>query len=476
MSGFDGNGRRRLLEAVAAARREMSESGSASTTGPALSRRGLLRVGAGVAGATLIPGLGNIGWAVAADKPPIGTWPAGSQGGTVYIGAAVPLTGTYAVQGADELKGWELAVEHINTGHELMKKIAPKVDKGLLGKKVQLVSADSGAKPNQAVQAQQTFINQNKIVLMTGSTSSAVAVALNKFAQREKILYVPGISGSNDTTGKDCVRYGFRQGFYGETAANAIGPILVKKFGKNRKAAFMTPDYTYGHTTTKSVNDYLTEKAGWTMVTNQVSPLGTQDFSQYLTNIANSGAEFLINVNWGRDAVLSTQQAKQFGLIPKMTLIIPYQIPFLAKEVGPDLTAGVFAATDFWWTLEDKYPLAKMFVDSFRKKYGYRPEWGAENAYVSFAHWARMVSEAGSFYPPDVIKQYEKGETIPSLVGDVHYRPQDHQCVRPVVIVRGKAKKDMKNDEDFWEVVEIVPGETVMQAPDAFGCKLGDYT
>src|SRR5690606_3183796 len=245
---------------------------------------------------------------------------------------------------------------------------APKVDKGLLGKKVQLVSADSAAKPNQAVQAEQTFINQNKIVLMTGSTSSAVAVALNKFAQREKILYVPGISGSNDTTGKDCVRYGFRQGFYGETAANAIGPILVKKFGKNRKAAFMTPDYTYGHTTTKSVNDYLTEKAGWTMVTNQVSPLGTQDFSQYLTNIANSGAEFLINVNWGLDAVLSTQQAKQFGLIPKMSLIIPYQIPFLAKEVGPDLTAGVFAATDFWWTLEDKYPLAKMFVEAFHKK------------------------------------------------------------------------------------------------------------
>jgi hypothetical protein len=54
----------------------------------------------------------------------------------------------------------------------------------------------------------------------------------------------------------------------------------------------MTPDYTYGHTVTKSVNDYLKEHAGWEMVTNQVSPLGTQDFSQYLTNIANSGAEF----------------------------------------------------------------------------------------------------------------------------------------------------------------------------------------
>lgn len=113
---------------------------------------------------------------------------------------------------------------------------------------------------------------------MTGSTSSAVAVALNKLAQREKVLYVTGISGSNDTTGKDCVRYGFRQNFYGETAANAIGPVLVKQFGKNKKAAFMTPDYTYGHTVTKSVNDYLTKNAGWTMVTNQVSPLGAPDF------------------------------------------------------------------------------------------------------------------------------------------------------------------------------------------------------
>ena len=446
-----------------------------------VSRRRLLRqafaTGAGL-GALTVGGPSSLNFvttAIAANEPPIGTWPAGSEGSTVTISAAVPLTGTYADAGADELKGWELAVEHINEGNELIKKIAPKVTKGLLGKTVKLVSADSGAKPNNAVQLQQTFINDDKPVLMTGSTSSAVAVALNHFAEREKVLYVSGISGSNDTTGKDCVRYGFRQDFYGQTAAAAICPVLVKNFGKNKKAAFMTPDYTYGHTVTKSVNDYLTQNAGWTMVTNQVSPLGTQDFSQYLTNIANSGAEFLINVNWGRDAVLSTQQAHQFGIIPKMTLVIPYQIPFLAKETGPELTTGVFAATDFWWTLEDKYPLAKMFVDAFYKKYNYRPEWGAENSYMSLAMWARMVSEAGTFYPPDVIKQYEKGETIGSMVGPVHFRPEDHQLVRPVVIVRGKKPSDMKNKEDYWEVLEVVPGEGLMQKPDAFGCHLGDY-
>ena len=244
------------------------------------------------------------------------------------------------------------------------------------------------------------------------------------------------------------MRYGFRQCFYGQTAAAAIGPIVVKTFGKDKKAAYLTPDYTYGHTVTKSMQDYLAT-AGWTTATDQVAPLGAPDYSSYLLNVANSGADVLLNVNWGHDAVLSTQQAKQFGIFDKMKLVVPYQTPFLAREVGGDLMSGVYAATDFWWTLEDKYPLAKMFVEAFEKKYGYKPEWGANNAYMEFALWAEAVENAGSFYPPDVIKSYEAGRKIQSTVGEVYFRKEDHQLVRPVIIVKGKAPKDMKNKEDY---------------------------
>src|SRR5262245_1447325 len=142
----------------------------------AMSRRKLLKAGAGVAGGALLPAMLTTSASAVGDHPALGTWPEGSQANTVNIGAAVPRTGTYAVQGEDELKGWQLAVEHINNGDPLLKKIAPKVSNGLLGKKVNLLSVDSAAKPNQAVQEIQTFINQNKIVLMTGSTLSAVAV------------------------------------------------------------------------------------------------------------------------------------------------------------------------------------------------------------------------------------------------------------------------------------------------------------
>jgi len=437
-----------------------------------VTRRTMLAAGGGLIAAGALPHLAR----AAADRPPIGTWPAGSQGDSVTIGATVPRTGTYAVQGEDELKGMQLAVEHINGGDPLIQKISPKTSKGVLGKQVKLVVADSEAKPNTAVQEQSRFISENKIVAMTGSTSSAVAVALNKLAQREKVLYLVAISGSNDTTGKDCVRYGFRQCFYGQTAAAAIGPVMLKQYGKNKKAAYLTPDYTYGHTVQKSMEDYLGKNGGWTTATNQVAPLGAPDYSSYLLNVSNSGADYLLNINWGHDAVLSIQQAQQFGIFNKMKLVIPYQIPFLTKEVGPEIMQGVLAATDFWWTLEDKFPLAKMFVEAFDKKYGYKPDWGANNAYMQFAMWARNCEEAGSFYPPDVIKAYEKGETIPSTVGDVHFRAADHQLVRPVVIVQGKKPSEMRNKEDYWEVLEVVPGEGLMQKPDAFGCQLGDYT
>jgi len=133
-----------------------------------VSRRALLQAGAGLIGGALLPGA-----ALAEDHAAIGTYPAGTSGSSVFIGISVPRTGTYALQGEDELKGYQLAVEHINSGHDLIRKISPKTAKGVLGKEVKYGVADSAAKPNEAVQAEQRFISENKAVLMTGSTSSA---------------------------------------------------------------------------------------------------------------------------------------------------------------------------------------------------------------------------------------------------------------------------------------------------------------
>jgi len=96
--------------------------------------------------------------------------------------------------------------------------------------------------------------------------------------------------------------------------------------------------------------------------------------------------------------------------------------------------------------------------------------------YMQLAMWADAVERAKSFYPPEIIKAYEAGVTLNSPVGEVKFRPEDHQLIRPVIILRGKKKADMKNKDDYYDVLEVVPGAGVMQKPDAFGCKLGSVT
>ena len=444
------------------------------SSGMSPTRRGALKAGVGLLGGAMLP-WGSRAAQAADSYPAIGTFPAGTSGDTVFVGITVPRTGTYAVPGEDLLKGYQLAIEHLNSGDPLIKMISPHTTKGVLGKNVTSGVADSAAKPNEAVQNGSRFISENKASVITGCVSSAEAVALNKLANREHVIYLPGISGSNDTTGKDCARYSFRECFYGQTAAAAIAPVITKALGNNKKVAYLTPDYTYGHTVQASMEEY-TKAAGWKTITNQVCPLGSPDYSSFLLNIANSGADVFININFGNDAVNSIKQANQFGILQKSTLVVPYNTPFLARDVGPDLMAGVFAATDFWWTLEDRFPIAKAFVESFEKKYGYKPEWGANAGYMQLAMWADAVERAKTFYPPEIIKAYEAGVTVNSTVGEVKFRPEDHQLVRPVIIVRGKKKADMKGKDDYYEVLDVVAGAGVMQAPEAFGCKLGPAT
>src|SRR5690349_23402697 len=46
------------------------------------------------------------------------------------------------------------------------------------------------------------------------------------------------------------------------------------------------------------------------------------------------------------DAVLSIQQAQKFGILDKMKLVIPYQIPFLAPERSEEHTSELQSRRD----------------------------------------------------------------------------------------------------------------------------------
>ncbi|HEX7689483.1 MAG TPA: substrate-binding protein [Burkholderiaceae bacterium] len=433
-------------------------------------RRDFLKLSLGAAGGLALPGL-----ALAADYPALANYPAGVAGDSVFIGLPLDLTGPYSAEGADEQRGYELAAEQLNAGDERIRKISPLTKKGVLGKKVTLGVADAETKPNTAVQAATRFIHDNKAMMIGGSVSSAVAIALQKVCDREKTVYMAAISGSNETTGVDCQRYGFRLCHYAYSASKAIAPVLGASLGKNRKAMYLVPDYTYGHTTHDSMVEF-TGKEGWKEIGQQVHPLGTKDYSSYLINIANSGADTLVVIAYGLDAVNSIKQAKQFGLLDKMKLVVPYMAPFLGEELGADIMQGVYGCMGFWWTLQDKYPVAKDFVDAFQAKFKTVPHDSAYIAYLTTVLWADAVERAGTFYGPEVVKALEKGVKRQGPVGDVWFRASDHQGIINFPIVRGKKASEMKNKSDFFDIVTVANGAEVVSPEGLLGCKLGSYT
>jgi len=94
-------------------------------------RRGVLKTGAiagaGLALPTILPAGSHAGYTNA------------PTGGTVTLGFNVPQTGPYADEGADELRAYKLAVEHLNGGGDggMMSTFSSKAldGTGILGKK-----------------------------------------------------------------------------------------------------------------------------------------------------------------------------------------------------------------------------------------------------------------------------------------------------------------------------------------------------
>ena len=401
------------------------------------------------------------------------------QGSTVTLGFNVPQTGAYAEEGKDELRAYQLAVQHINGEGDggMINTMQPTSLKGngILGKKVDYVSGDTQTKADAARASARRMIEKDGVIMFSGGSSSSVAIAQQSLAQEMGVIFMNALTHSNDTTGKDRRRYGFRHFFNAYMSGQALGPILAEQMGKDRRAYHLTADYTWGWTQEESIKN-ATEGLGWETAEIVRTPLGAGDFSQYLTPVLNSGADVLILNHYGNDMVNSLTQAVQFGMRDKQVngkqfeVVVPLYSELMAEGAGANVK-GVLGTSNWNWQLDN--PGTAAFTKSFGEAYGRPPSQAAHTAYVQTILYANACEMAGTFAPPDVIRALEDFEFSGMGNGDVLYRGADHQCFKSVLVVRGAANPT--NDYDILEVVRVVPTEEVMYEPDFFPGDLGPY-
>ena len=435
-----------------------------------ISRRGLLKssalIGAGLAAPTV---LSSRAWGYT-NEP---------TGGTVTFGFNVPQTGAYADEGADELRAYELAVEHINGEGDggMLNTFSSKAlqGNGVNGKKVVFVTGDTQTKSDAARASAKRMIEKDGAVMITGGSSSGVAIAVQGLCQDAGVIFMAGLTHSNDTTGKDKRANGFRHFFNTEMSGRALGPVLEKAFGSDRNAYHLTADYTWGWSQEGSIIKY-SEALGWNTAAAVRTPLGAGDFSQYITPVLNSGADVLVLNHYGRDMVNSLTQAVQFGLRDRQVngkdfaIVVPLYSRLMAQGAGENVK-GIYGSTNWHWSLPDEG--SKAFVNSFGRKYGFPPSQAAHTTYCQAILYADAAQRAGTFRPSAVGEALE-GFTFDGLGnGPTEYRAEDHQCFKDVLVVKGKENPESKFD--VLEVVEVTPRAQVEYDASLFGGELGPY-
>ncbi|AUC52350.1 MAG: substrate-binding protein [Sagittula sp.] len=427
-----------------------------------LTRRGVLRSGA-IGGAGLaLPTIFTASSASAFTNEPTGD--------TVTLGFNVPQTGPYADEGADELRAYELAVEHLNGGGDggMINTFSSKAleGTGILGKKVEYVTGDTQTKSDAARASAKSMIEKDGAIMITGGSSSGVAVAVQGLCQEAGVIFMAGLTHSNDTTGKDKKANGFRHFFNAYMSAAALAPVLKNLYGEDRKAYHLTADYTWGWTQQESIAA-ATEAMGWETVENVLTPLAATDFSSYIAPVLNSGADVLVLNHYGGNMVNSLTNAVQFGLRNKevngknFEIVVPLFSRLMARGAGENIK-GIVGSTNWHWSLQDEG--SKAFVKSFGTKYGFPPSQAAHTCYVQTLLYADAVQRAGSFNPCDVAAALEGFEFDGMGNGPTLYRADDHQCFKDVLVVKGK--ENPTSEFDLLEVVEVTPAAQVTYPPD----------
>src|SRR5574337_1005018 len=308
--------------------------------------------------------------------------PAWAAGEALKIGVPTSLTGPYAQLGEEVKRAVEFAVNEANAAG------------GVDGRKVEVRFLDTEAKPDLARQQAEKLALEGYNI-MTATIASNEVLAIGPMLARWNALYVATVTKGNDITGKQCQERLFRVNRPDYSDAAVIQPWLATR--SEAKWAIVAADYAWGRNSGESFRK-AAAATGKTVVSENYPALGSNDYAAFIQKVLDSGAQGMWVALAGRDAITFARQAKQFGLLDKVTTAgISFTTDGTVKVLG-DIVKGVSTVINYSATLDT--PANRKFVADWAKAYpGDSP-----------TNFCGVVEEAGGKLRP-VIKM-----TVPAQV------------------------------------------------------------
>lgn len=373
---------------------------------------------------------------------------------SIKLGLMFGLTGAASPIGPVQLDGAKLAIDEVNAAGGL--------PWGKEKLKVEYVVKDDETKPDIAIRRFRELVDEAKVDAVVGQTFAPISAALNKQVKQSPIAYFPvnvvalGMFAKDEMAPSTFAVHGSAY-----SAGYAGANYVVTKLGA-KKVVFFGPAYAFGQDQWRGARTAF-ERLGM-KVEYLESPVGTSDFTPYLTKVAEMKPDVLMLAHWGTDAINVLKQAYETGLKSKTKIWFDWMTNVFGSGVPPEALEGVYALMSWYHDLgdfedRDLVTLGKNFSEKFTAAYKYPPDPYSAMAYIGTKEALRGLQLAQSSSADAVAKALTAAPGFDSMKGKAVWR-QDRQAQfkYSAFVVVGKGAKDRKDPK--WDLVKVIGAYT----------------
>jgi branched-chain amino acid transport system substrate-binding protein len=336
----------------------------------------------------------------------------------------------------------------------------------VLGKKIELITADHQNKPDLAVSIARRWYDVEGVDMITELTTSSVALAVQELSAQEKKIDIVVGAASSRVTGDACTPYGFHWSFDTRALGVGTGGALTEAGGDTW--FFLTADYAFGYSLEKDTGDIVKSKGGKVLGAVR-HPLNSSDFSSFLLQAQASKAKVIGLANAGLDTTNAVKQAAEFGIVAGGQKLAGLLLT-LAEVNGLGLQAaqGLVLTESFYWDRDDK---SREFADRFFKRTQRMPNMIQAGTYSSTLSYLKAVKAAGTKDSEAVVKKL-KELPVDDAFAQGGKVLANGRMVKDLYLFEVKKPSESKKPWDYYKQLAVVPGDKAYPSAKDSGCPL----
>ncbi len=330
----------------------------------------------------------------------------------------------------------------------------------VLGKPIQVISADHQIKPDVAAGIARQWYDRDQVDLIVDVPVSAVGLAVQNVANEHKKLFITNSTGTADFHGKFCSPYAIQWAF--DTHALAVGTAQeVTKRGGN-SWFFLTADYAFGHALERDAAKVVIDNGG-KVLGSASHPFATPDLSSFILQAQASKAKIIGLASGPPDSVNAIKLGGEFGIFQGGQRMAGLLVLITdVNALGLKAAQGLLLTTSFYWDMDEQ---TRAWSKRFFAKINRMPTMWQAGVYSSIMAYLNAIKAAGTDGPLKVAAKMRETPVHDFFARNGHLRA-DNLMVHDLILAQVKTPPESKYPWDYYKILTRIPGEQAFGPPN----------